>query len=113
MKNLTSAQEAALKLNQELTDHCVDDLTPVDMVAFENGISTILSASSLCFTAGRIVILIQLIALVSSGIYYYVCLNFPYEEDKEHCEMERKRNQSLLADEEAKKEIEMTNAVNN
>ena len=82
------------------------------MMAFENGILTILSASSLCFDLGRVVILIQLIALVSSGIYYYVCLNFPYEEDREHCEMERKRNQALLADEEAKKEIEMANAVN-
>jgi hypothetical protein len=41
-----------------------------------------------------------------------VCIKFPYEDDIEHCELERKRKEALLADEESYKEIEMTNKVN-
>ena len=39
--NLIDAGLAAFRLNIELTDQCVDDLTPVDMNTIENGIKPI------------------------------------------------------------------------
>ena len=58
VRNLTNAEEAALKLNHEFTDDCVDTLTLVDINAFDNSISEIMSASSLCYKLGWIAILI-------------------------------------------------------
>ena len=111
-RNLTGAQDTVLRLDAEFGDGCVDAQTMVDMRAFEASTSSVLQGSSLCFLFARIALLFQLIALLSSGVYYFVCLKFPFEEDREFCERERKRKEQLLQDEEAKAEVEMANAVN-
>ena len=111
-RNLTGAQDAVLKLNTAFGDGCVDALTMVDMRAFDASTSSVLGGSNFCYLFARIALLFQLTALISSGVYYFVCLKFPFESDREYCERERQRNEQLLRDEEAKREVEEANAVN-
>ena len=112
VRNFTAAQIATEKLNKEFEDGCINPLSMIDMYAFNNGMSKILDGSINVRFLGKIVFGLQIIALVSSGIYYFVCIKFPYEEDKEHCKLERKRKEALIQDEEAKRETETATQMN-
>ena len=107
MSNLNAAQESAIKLN-EATDGCVAPEAMVDMGSFDGSTSTILSGCSTCHTLGTGVIVFQVMLLVASGVYHAVCVYYPFEEDKEHCERERIRKEAeeAKAEEESKNEIE-------
>ena len=55
VRNFTTAQTAAEKLNKEFEDACINPLSMIDMYAFKNGMSKILDGSSNVQLLGKIV----------------------------------------------------------
>ena len=97
--NLTDAREASVNLNNAY-EGCVDSETMVDMEVFDDSTSKIMSGCKTCRNLALIVILFQVILLICSAIYFYVCVYHPYPNDKEYCEKQKIREEAEMAKEE-------------